>query len=195
MPSTRPFPAAPRLPLHLPADESAPIAPAYLAAGVPEELLHGDEVVLILTKPSLWFILLTSFRFMVTTVLLGVLAVQLLAMPSINYVSPPVVAAITVLICLGRLVWAILVWTSHIYMLTDRRIVTIKGVVNVNMVQVSLRKVQRTELYRPWIFRILGIGTIGVATAATNTLDATWVMIGRPILTHEQMVAAIHKVQ
>jgi uncharacterized membrane protein YdbT with pleckstrin-like domain len=162
---------------------------------VPEELLHGDEVVLLLTKPSLWFILLTSFRFMLTTVLLGVLAVQLLAMPSINYVSPPVVAAITVLICIGRLVWAILVWTSHIYMLTDRRIVTIKGVVNVTMVQVNLRKVQRTELYRPWIFRIFGIGTIGVATAATNTIDTTWVMVGRPIPTHEQIVAAIHKVQ
>jgi uncharacterized membrane protein YdbT with pleckstrin-like domain len=185
----------PPLPTHFPADESAPVAPAYLAAGVPEELLHGDEVVLLLTKPSLWFIILTSFRFLLTTVLLGVLAVRLLAMPSVNYLSPPTVAAITVLICLARLVWAILVWTSHIYMLTDRRIVTIKGVINVTMTQINLRKVQRTALYRPWIFRIFGIGTIGIASAATNTFDATWVMVARPIATHEQIVAAIHKVQ
>lgn len=185
--------------MHPAADDSAPLpgtlSPEYVASMVPQELLHGDEVVLILTKPSLWFIVLTSFRFIVTTILLGVLAVRILSMPSYNYLSPPVVASITMAVCIGRLVWALLVWTSHVYLLTNRRIVTIKGVINVNMVQANLRKVQRTALYRPWLFRIFGIGTVGIATAATETFDATWLMIGRPLQTHEQIVAAINKVQ
>ncbi len=188
-------PQTPPHPTHAQAEDSAPISPAYLAAGVPHELLHGDEIILLLTKPSLWFLLLTTFRFCLTTVLLGVIAVRLLAMASTTYLSPTAVAAITVVICLGRLVWAILVWTSHVYMLTDRRIVTIKGVINVTLVQTNLRKVQRTELYRPWLFRIFGIGSLGIATAATTSFDATWVMIARPLATHEQIVAAIHKSQ
>jgi uncharacterized membrane protein YdbT with pleckstrin-like domain len=193
------MPTAPAQPTHTAADDSAPLpqtlSPEYVASMVPRELLHGDEVVLILTKPSLWFIVLTSFRFVLTAILLGVLAVRILSMPSYNYLSPPVIASITTAICLGRLVWALLVWTSHVYLLTNRRLVTIKGVINVHMVQANLRKIQRTTLYRPWLFRIFGIGTIGIATAATESFDATWVMIAHPLPTHEQIVAAINKVQ
>jgi hypothetical protein len=183
------------LPNTHPADESAPLSPEYVSSVVPHELLHGDEVVLVLAKPSLWFIVLTSFRFVLTAILLGVLAVRVMAMPSINYLSPSTVASITIIVCIGRLVWALLVWTSHVYLLTNRRVVTIKGVINVSMVQANLRKIQRTALYRPWLFRILGLGTIGIATAATETFDATWLMVARPLETHEQIVAAINKVQ
>ncbi len=80
-------------------------------------------------------------------------------------------------------------------MLTNKRVVTIKGVINVNMFQANLRKIQRTQLYQPWQLRLFGTGTIGFATAATNDFDSTWVMIARPLATHEQIVAAINKAQ
>ena len=54
--------------------------------------------------------------------------------------SPNVVGLVMVLVCLGRLMWALLVWTSHVYMLTNRRIVTIKGVINVSMFQARCGK-------------------------------------------------------
>ena len=178
-----------------PAHEAAPISPELAASVLPEELLHNDEVVMMLTKPSLWFLLLTSFRFILIVVLLCILAVKLFQMNESSALTPSAAGILAVLLALGRLIWALLVWTSHIYMLTNKRIVTIKGVINVRMVQAPLRKVQRTALYRPWLFRIFGIGTVGIATAATETFDATWLMIGRPLQTHEQIVAAINKVQ
>jgi membrane protein YdbS with pleckstrin-like domain len=166
-----------------------------VSAVVPAQILQEDEIVLVLTKPSLWFIVFTSVRFLLTTVLLGVLVVRAGQYWAALWVAPRTVAWVAVVVCLGRLVWALLVWTSHIYMLTDRRVVTIKGVLNVDMYQANLRKIQRTTLYRPWLLRLFGMGTVGFATAATTGFDSTWVMIGRPLETHEAVVAAINKVQ
>ncbi|HUO10306.1 MAG TPA: PH domain-containing protein [Phycisphaerae bacterium] len=174
--------------------EETPALPRNLvAAVVPEQILHDDEIVLILTKPSLWFILFTSFRFVLTFVLLGILAERV--MPTYTNTSPQAIALVTVLICMGRLVWALLVWTSHIYMLTNQRVVTIKGVINVRMFQAHLRKIQRTTLFQPLPLRLVSTGTIGFATAATTDFDSTWVMIARPLETHENIVAAINKAQ
>jgi uncharacterized membrane protein YdbT with pleckstrin-like domain len=175
--------------------EDASVSPEMIAAVVPEQILHGDEVVLLLTKPSLWFIVFTSFRFILTTVLLGILAVRLSQFTTAITVSSHTLALIAVIICLGRLVWALLVWTSHIYMLTNQRIVTIKGVINVNMFQANLRKIQRTTLCQPLLLRLFSTGTIGFATAATTDFDSTWLMIARPLQTHEAIVAAINKAQ
>jgi len=172
--------------------EDAPLAPQLVANTVPQEMLHGDEVVLILTKPSLWFVVITSFRFLVGAALLGVLAVR---MQSMINLSVQTIAMVTALVCAGRLVWAMLVWSSHTYMLTNQRIVTIKGVLNTTMSQANLRKVQRTVLYRPLYLKLFGIGTVGIGTAATTDFEATWVMIGRPLQTHEAIVAAVNKVQ
>ena len=79
-------------------------------------------------------------------------------------------------------------------MLTNQRIVTIKGVLNVHMFQANLRKIQKTDVYRPLVQRLLGTGTLAFSTAAAGgDIDSTWVMIARPDETHEQIVAAINK--
>src|SRR6185312_13198514 len=101
----------------------------------PEQILQEDEVVLLLTKPSVLYIFYSSFRMVLGTLMLGILAARMIWASPDDYFTPRSIAAITVLICLGRLIWALLVWTSHTYMLTNQRIVTIKGVINVHMFQ------------------------------------------------------------
>jgi len=172
-----------------------PLVPNITAGVVPREMLHDDEIVLILTKPSLWFVVVTSFRFVFSVMLLGILAVKLAGGGTSVIISPHTIAGITVLLALGRLIWALLVWSSHTYMLTNQRVITIKGVINITMYQANLRKLQRTILWRPWYLRIFGIGTVSFATAATTTSDSTWDMLSRPIPTHEAIVAAINKTQ
>jgi uncharacterized membrane protein YdbT with pleckstrin-like domain len=172
------------------------VAPELVSAMVPQEILQEDEVVLVLTKPSLFHIFYTSFFFIAATLLLGALAAQSSWLTTNTEVSSRLITLAMVLLCGGRLVWALLVWTSHIYMLTNRRIVTIKGVINVHMFQAQLRKIQKTELYRPIGMRFFGAGTVGFSTAAAaGNVESTWVMIGRPVETHEQIVAAINRGQ
>jgi hypothetical protein len=168
------------------------VSPALVGAMVPAQILQEDEIVLILTKPSLFFIFYTSFPFLVVTALLAVLAAQVSF--TLASITPSTIALVAVMAGVCRLIWALLVWTSHVYMLTNRRIVTIKGVVNVHMFQAYLRKLQKTEIYRPIGQRVFMTGTVGFSTAAAaGGPDSTWVMINRPLETHEQIVAAINK--
>jgi hypothetical protein len=169
------------------------VSPELVGAMVPAQILQEDEIVLVLTKPSLFFLFYSSFRFLVATLLVGVIAGQISWLGTVS-LTPPAIALITVLACVGRLVWALLVWTSHIYMLTNRRILTIKGVINVGMFQAQLRKIQNVRLYRPIGQRLFAAGTIGFSTAAAaGAPESTWVMIARPGETHEQIMAAIGK--
>jgi hypothetical protein len=168
------------------------VPPALVGAMVPAQILQEDEIVLILTKPSLFFLLYSSFPFLVVTTLLGVVAAQVSY--TLAGVTSSTVALVAVLVGTCRLVWALLVWTSHVYMLTNRRVVTIKGVINVHIFQAYLRKLQKTEVYRPLGQRIFFTGTLGFSTAAAaGGPDSTWVMIHRPQETQEAVVAAIHK--
>jgi len=170
------------------------VTPDMVGMVVPQQLLHEDEVVLLLTKPSLFFIFYSSFFFVLLTLMVGAGLSEISRSTVSVLPSPSVIATITAVLCAGRLIWALLVWTSHVYMLTNLRIVTIKGVVNTHMFQTTLRKVQKTDLYRPIAQRLVGTGTIGFSTAAAaNSFDSTWVMISRPLQTHEQIVAAINK--
>jgi uncharacterized membrane protein YdbT with pleckstrin-like domain len=172
-------------------DSAAANLPGALIAGLPAGTLHQDETIIMLTKPSILFIFISSFRFVLTVLLFSWLFVSMA--PSVSSRSISLIATIVVL---GRLMWALLVWTSHIYILTDQRIITIKGVLNVAIFQATLRKIQRTTLYQPLYQRIFGLGTIGFATAAAvSNFDSIWLMVPEPESTHEQVVAAIHRVQ
>lgn len=174
---------------------SKPVSSELVSSLLPPAMLQQDEIVLLLVKPSLWFIFLTSLRFMLVVTFLCVLIIRGFALNAASYLTPQTLATTAALVSLGRLIWALLVWTSHIYLLTNQRLVTIKGVLNVSIYQANLRKIQRTILYRPLMERLLGLGTIGFATAATNTFDSSWVMIPHSLQTHESIVAAINKVQ
>jgi uncharacterized membrane protein YdbT with pleckstrin-like domain len=175
------------LPSH-PTEESTPelVAPDYLAGLVPPGTLQSDEIVLLLIKPSLWFVLLTSARFCVVALLLAMLAVRLL--PPDFYVTHQQWAIAATLAILLRLVWAFVVWASQSYLLTERRIITIKGVFHAAEFQCPLRKIQRTVIDEPFVYRLFGIGTIGFATAATNHFDSTWLMVARPRVIHRRIV-------
>lgn len=167
------------------------VSPELVQAMVPQQMLHDDEVVLLLTKPSLFFIIFDSALFVAVALIIGSIGAQL-AVGS-EQISPRLVATVSGIACIARLVWSLLVWSSHVYMLTNHRVVTIKGVLNVHVFQAPLRKIQKTELYRPLLQRLVGTGTLGFATAAANGIESTWVMLARPIETHEKVVAAINK--
>jgi len=165
-----------------------------LVGMVPQRILQEDEIVLLLTRPSLFFIFYMSYFFIIITLMVGALFVKLSLNGNLPLPAPSVIGTLTACIALGRLIWALLVWTSHTYMLTNLRVVTMKGVLNTQMFQTQLRRIQKTELYRPLIQRLCGTGTVGFATAAAaGTADSTWFMINRPVETQEMIVAAINK--
>lgn len=77
-------------------------------------------------------------------------------------------------------VWDALVWASRAYVLTDRRIAAMGGVLRRWGVSVPLDRVQHVVLSRTIAERLTGLGSLGVATAGTGEIELAWVMIDRP---------------
>ncbi|MCW5775518.1 MAG: dephospho-CoA kinase [Phycisphaeraceae bacterium] len=137
------------------------------------------ERTLVSLRPSALSIVLRS---VVPIAALGVLALAL-AWPAARGGVPGVAVAAgwTVLAVGGlKLLWETAVWASRRYTLTDRRVVRVSGVLRRVTVEARLERVQHVVLYRSLGERLLGLGTIGFATAGTDTIEVAWVMIGRP---------------
>lgn len=179
--------------------EADPVPPALddlaalrAAALLPEQLLQGGELIILLIKPSPWFIVLSSLG-----VLAGValaLAFSLwLASRGFAFLGRVDLVLLAIAICGVRLVWQFLEWLSRVYVLTDRRVLRVRGVVRVQVFETALRNVQHTVLQFTLRERLFGLGSIGFATAGTAGIEAAWTMIARPLEIHQKVVRALDR--
>ena len=160
---------------------------ATLLAG---HILRDGEIILLLLRPSRWYILLTSLRFLAAVTILMILAVifdEKLGFPSRQYIDLGAFA----MSC--RLMWATLQWMGRIYILTDLRILRLSGVFAVNVFDCPLRKVARTLLERTVAERLFRLGSIVIVPQDEDKPLGTWRMISQPRQVHEQVLAAISR--
>ena len=175
------------------ADASAAIMPANtsLAKLLASHILRDGEVVLLILRPSLWFIFLSSLRFVAGALVLIFALHFLSASSSHNTVRSLVelgVSAIT-----ARLMWAMLQWMSRLYILTDLRVLSVSGVFNVDIFDCPLRKVARTRVIVSSQERFTNVGSIEIIPQDDSVPFGLWQTIARPAVIHEQMVATINR--
>jgi uncharacterized membrane protein YdbT with pleckstrin-like domain len=156
---------------------------------VPAQLLDGGEVVILAIKPSLWFIIINSFRWMIVAALVVVGVAWL--HPSWYGMSPSVLIRAALGLGVLRMMVATLQWVSRLYVLTNRRLMRIRGVLNVDIFECRLSRIQNTFLRLSWYERILRLGTIDVATAGTGLVEARWENVSRPLEVHETLRKAV----
>ncbi len=171
----------------------APELSAQRVDAVPEGLVHDDEIVILLLRPSLLYIplaCLTSLTLIaVVTLALALLATKLSWIPWVDshaYALGAVLAA-------ARLAWQALDWWGRLFILTDRRIIRRMGVLHVCAFETRLNSIQHTSVFRLLRERVFGLGTIGFATAGSDVFDAFWVMVRQPFAVHRVVVDAIHR--
>jgi uncharacterized membrane protein YdbT with pleckstrin-like domain len=90
-----------------------------------------------------------------------------------------------------RLFWQFLEWLSRVYVLTDRRVIRVRGVWRVRVFEALLKNIQHTTVERSMRERLLGLGTIGFATSGTAFTEASWRMVARPLEVHQIVVQTI----
>ena len=78
-------------------------------------------------------------------------------------------------------------------MLTDRRIVRVKGVLRVNVFETQLQQIQHTNTTFSLRERLLGLGTIHFATAGTGGIEASWEMVSHPLEVHRIVVQTLDR--
>jgi hypothetical protein len=171
------------------ADGSAPSARAPLAMLLAGHVLQDGEVVLLLLKPSRWFVLLSSLRMIAAAAILAIAGWKLV--PHLWGASHLIWAQLFLLVTTARLGWAVLVWMGRFYLLTDLRVVRVSGVFQVEVQDCPLRRVARTRLLFSTRERLTRLGTIEITCADEAQSTWGWQMIRRPRDIQEQIEQAV----
>ncbi len=160
---------------------------------LPADLLQGGEIIILLLKPSPLYIVLGCLGSL--AVIIGFAAVLLLVQPwfNIGAHARSDIIALAVALCGLRIGWQTLEWLSRTYVLTDRRVIRIRGVLRVEMFQAPLCHVQHTEVMFTVPERLLGLGSISFATSGSAYPEAYWVMVKRPLAIHRRILQAISR--
>jgi hypothetical protein len=154
-------------------------------------LLGPGEVVIFELKPSLWYVVFASLP-------VAAAGLALLLLSGVIFELPESLrrwgAVIGIWIIGLRVAVAFLQWLGRTYVLTDRRILTQSGVVNVAIETLGLEDIESPFVAQAAAQRLLGIGTLffrpmpGVRCPALS-----WDHISRPSGIHAQVVAQIER--
>lgn len=174
-----------------PGAEAEPREYANAESMLPAHLLDGDEIVILAIKPSLWFVVLTSIRWLLAMLLVLVLAGY--GGYSFPLFKTPAVIQGAVILAALRVVFAVMQWVSRLYVLTNRRILRLTGILNIDLFECPLTRIQHTYLTMCWYERLLGLGSISFATAGSGGVEASWTLVNNPLEVHERLRSAIHK--
>jgi hypothetical protein len=160
-----------------------------LAALLTGHILRDGEVVLLILKPSLWYIAFSAMRFTAAVLIIAIGAQLWLSSgrgaQSIAYTATFLIA--------GRVMWAVLQWMGRLYVLTDLRVVRLSGVFNVEIFDCALRKIATTRLTRTFREKLWRLGSIEIVPADETCAPSVWQTVKRPVDVHEKVQATIER--
>jgi len=158
---------------------------------VPGYLLHGGEIVILALKPSLWFLVLVSVRWLLAAALVILLAPWFVKFyPAF---SDRVLTQSALTITAIRLIIALLQWSSRLYVLTNRRVMSCRGVTQVRIFEAPLVEIRNTYVNIRGIEKFCDVGSIGFSLKESKRVDAWWDQISKPHDIHDQVRRAIEK--
>jgi len=132
---------------------------AYLA-----KVLGQREDVLLVTRHH-WFVLMRSILvegIMILTII-ALVTVGLIFLPEYTWIPW---LYLLVLIPLISLIWDVITFGNHAFIVTSRRVIQIDGVFNKNVIDSSLEKVNDVKMSQSFFGRLFNFGDIEIMTAS-----------------------------
>jgi uncharacterized membrane protein YdbT with pleckstrin-like domain len=125
--------------------------------------LLGDKEKIILVAHQHWLVLLGE----IASELLLSLAIIILAVGLSIFIGPLALLGLVILLApLASLTRDVLIWANRKYVITSRRVIQISGVLNKDVVDSSLEKVNDVMLDQSFPGRLFGYGDLEVLTAS-----------------------------
>lgn len=179
-------------PMPMSAEEAAPAAAAPPATIVPDKLLDAGEVVILAIKPSFWFVLLNSFPALAAAA--GVALVgYVFAKLGVEWMTPKVVLTICAAIALAKVLASCIQWAGRLYILTNVRIMRVRGVLRADVFQCPLRQITATRLVATLPEKVLAVGSLCFEVRDNTTQETAWLHIAQPAEIHEIVREAIRR--
>lgn len=165
---------------------------AAVASPIPaalRDVFDGGEIVILAVKPSMWRPLFDSVPWVVTCTLLAGAMVGLgRTIPGLSITTS---AQVILLAGLARIAFAVVRWVPAWYVLTNRRILYIRGVRSPRVHACGLKEVRNTYLHVSIAERVTGLGSISFATEDRVSVSQVWRSIHDPEAVHAKVRRAI----
>jgi len=147
---------------------------------VARERLEDGEIVILAVRPSGWFVVLTSWP-----LLAGVAAVAAISLVAQTWPGYDVDGHMVALACVGvaalRVAVSCFQWQGRLYVLTDRRVMRIKGVFREDCYQCPLRNIREVHLSATLPDRIVAVASLIFHRADDKPVpDADWLCLANP---------------
>jgi uncharacterized membrane protein YdbT with pleckstrin-like domain len=132
-----------------------------------ESLLSEQEKILHISRQH-WFVLASSIFFEIAAILVILTVAVIVALIPVP-VAPLVIVVvgfILILIPIATMTRDILIWTNRQYLITNRRVIQISGIINKDVTDSSLEKVNDIHLVQSVFGRIFNYGDLEILTAS-----------------------------
>ena len=129
--------------------------------------LLGDREMILLTARQHWFSLVSAIvlEIIIFIVILVAVTALAIAFPSYGLVAL-IVGILILLVPIVTMVTDILNWINKQYIITNRRVMQIFGVVNKNVIDSSLEKVNDIKMVQSVFGRLFNYGDVEILTAS-----------------------------
>lgn len=155
--------------------------------------LMGDNERMLLVTRQHWFVL---FRTIVAEILIILILVAVSIAVSVAYPPAaflaPIIGLLLALIPTIGMLRDILIWFNRQYLVTNRRVIQVAGVINKNVVDSSLEKVNDVKMSQSFFGRIFDYGNVEILTASELGINQ-FQRIGDPVHFKTAMLNAKEK--
>ncbi len=154
------------------------------------DVLDGGEIVLCALKPSLWYLVLVSVRWLAGAAVIILLAPLLFPARS---ATTEILTQAALFVTASRLILALLQWSSRLYVLTNRRVMCYRGLMRVSVFESPLVHIRNTYVNASVAERICKVGSIGFSLQGGKQIDVWWEQVSDPHAVHDRIRRAIEK--
>ncbi len=163
--------------------------PATSVIDLPLDPVDGGEIIKFAIKPSMWSPVIDSFGWLLASVVLAIVCIT--AEVGMTGVSPQTTAQIILGVGAARLGLAAIRWVSCWYVLTNRRVVEIRGVRSPRVTSAMLLDIRNTYLTSAVHERALRLGTITFVSNRDGDRPWHWKHVSEPEEIHLRVRRAI----
>lgn len=128
-----------------------------------KSLLADQEQILLITRRH-WFVFFRAILF--ELIFAAAIIILVTVAMTLKLGFPVAFGYLLLIIPLISLYRDYILWKSHEYIITNRRVMQISGIFNKNVIDSSLEKVNDVKMNQPFLGRIFNFGDIEILTAS-----------------------------